>query len=88
METAVGAVVVLGTIIRVVLDLAGIFNKSPVLDFAYGGLFVVVAVVMFAANGEFIWGILAAVVAMFSFMVAAGKLQGRTKGERSANESL
>ena len=86
MESAIGAVVIPGILIRVVLDVTSLFKQSAALDFAYGGLFVVVALVLFVAEGASIWAFACLGIAAFSFMAAAGKLQAQTsKSGGSAN---
>jgi len=55
MDTVVGTIVILGIIVRVVLDLVSLFKRTATLDFVYGGLFAALALVAFVAEGPNVW---------------------------------
>ena len=86
METVIAIVVVLGFVIRVVLDIASIIKPSLALDLAYGVLFVIVGAALFIGEGASFWAWACAGIAAFSFISAAGKVQAQTaKSEGGAN---
>jgi len=85
MEDIVGAVVILGIAVRVILDVVGLFKQSAALDITYAVLFVVVGVVLFTSEGASIWAFGCIGVAVFSLMSAGSKIQSKTKSEGVAN---
>jgi len=79
MDTLVHTVLIVGVVIRIVLDLSSLFSRTGVLDFCYGALFGMIAIVLFVSEGPSIWAFGCAAVAAYSFIIALLKPRNQAK---------
>ena len=79
MDNVAHTVLVIGVVVRLVLDLTSMFSRTAALDIGYGILFGIIAVVLFMSEGPSIWSFACVAVAAYSFIVAALKPRNQSK---------